>query len=269
MAERIAEWTRYRMAAKNRPLLPAGAERTLLEQARAGCPKATRALVESHMRLVVQTASGYARDGLSVHDLMAEGTLGLMEAIRRFDLTRDSRFASYATWWVRACIRRHALCNRRIVGMPDSRGARLARARLRGTERRLTQELGRKPSYRELASALGVSEDDVVLVDTALSSRDVPILLGEVDTFEPRCDSFDPEQAVAEAEAHEKRTRTVQSALDALSERERALVCDHLYREDAKSLAELGRMLGVSRQRAGQILEGARQKLRAELQQVA
>ena len=141
MSQNDGDWGRYRHTAREKPLLEAKQERKLLERARAGDRGAVSELADSHMRLVVQVAARYARDGLSAHDLVAEGTLGLLEAIGRFDLSRDTRFAAYAAWWVRACVRQHALQNRRIVGMPNSRGARIVSARLRSTERRLTQSL--------------------------------------------------------------------------------------------------------------------------------
>jgi RNA polymerase sigma-32 factor len=260
-----AEWAEYRHAARTKPLLAAHEERTMLELAKAGNRCATAALVESHMRLVVQVASSYARDGLSVHDLVSEGMLGLMEAIHRFDLTRDARFATYASWWVRACVRQHALANRRIVSMPDSRGARVARARLRKVERGLAQSLGRTPTHAELARELGVSEREVEAVDVALSGRDQSIGLDA----EPLDEAQGPEQTLAARELSALRHVEVKRALEQLSERERRVVCEHICAEDEHSLAHLGRTLGVSRQRAGQILRGAEEKLRAELSTVA
>jgi RNA polymerase sigma-32 factor len=263
-----SEWTRYRSQAKARALLAARDEHDLLARAKAGDRAATRVLVDSHMRMVVQVASRYARDGLSVQDLVSEGVLGLLEAIRRFELERGSRFASYAAWWVRAFVRLHALSNRRIVGIPDTRGARLARSRLRSTERMLTQRLGERPSPQQIAAELGISERDVELVETALSGRDVTIAHAD-DAFDPRDESAGPEQAFAEREAEAVLCGQIRRALDRLSARERTLISEHLYAEDVQSLAHLGRELGVSRQRAGQILADARKKLRAELSCVA
>ena len=263
--ENHAEWSEYRHAARGKPLLGAHEERTMLELAKAGNRCATAALVESHMRLVVQVASSYARDGLSVHDLVSEGMLGLMEAIHRFDLTREARFATYASWWVRACVRHHALANRRIVSMPDTRGARVARARLRKVERTLSQSLGRKPTHAELANELGISEREVEMVDVALSGRDQSIGQGA----EPLDEAQGPEQAVAASELSALRNAQVKRALEHLSDRERTVVREHLCAEDEHSLAHLGRTLGVSRQRVGQILRGAEEKLRAELSTVA
>ncbi len=264
------DWGRYRQSASEKPLLDASRERALLERAKRGDRQAMSELVDSHQRLVVQIASRYSREGLSAHDLMAEGMLGLLEATLRFDLARESRFASYATWWVRAYVRRHALQNRRIVGMPNSRGARIAASRIRSTERGLTQALGRPPSRSEIAQALEVSEQDVELVLQALSARDTLLFQGEADaTFELPDASMGPEEALADAELRAERACFVHEAFEDLSGREQAVVRGHLYSEDSRSLAEIGRGLGVSRQRAGQILAGAREKLRARLARVA
>lgn len=270
MHDTDVEWGRYRHRAREKPLLSAEVERDLLVRAQAGDQRAVHALVESHMRLVVQVASRYAREGLSAHDLVSEGVLGLMEAVRRFDLIHDARFASYAAWWVRACVRRYALANRRIVGGPSTRGARIARARLRQTERLLTQRLGEKPSRAQLAQYLGVSEQDVELVEVSLSSRDVSLTAEDGSTSIELPDELaSPEEAVADAEHLLACQRSVRRALSALTEREQAVVREQFLEEEGMSLADLGRQLGVSRQRAGQILAGARDKLRARLEAVA
>jgi RNA polymerase sigma-32 factor len=134
----------------------------------------------------------------------------------------------------------------------------------------LTQRLGRRPTLSELAEALGVSEHDVELVDVALSSRDVSLAPQDhASPVEFPDEGLGPEQAFAEAEHQSVCERTVERALTALSERERALVREQFFEEDGKSLADLGRALGVSRQRAGQILAVARDKLRAQLVAVA
>jgi len=262
------DWGRYRHKAREKPLLSAELERSLLKRAQVGDQRAVHELVESHMRLVVQVASRYAREGLSAHDLVSEGVLGLMEAVRRFDLAHDARFASYSAWWVRACVRRYALANRRIVGGPSTRGARIARARLRQTERLLAQRFSRRPTRAELAEQLGVAEHDVELVEVALSSRDVSLTTEEqtgAGTLDLADETASPEQAVAEAEHQAACERSIHRALTGLSDRERAVVREQFFEEDGKSLADVGRALGVSRQRAGQILAGARDKLRARL----
>jgi RNA polymerase sigma-32 factor len=270
MGERGNEWRRYQHAARQSPLLEAERERELLLRAQQGDQEASSELVQCHMRLVVQVAFRYAREGLSEHDLVSEGVLGLLEAVRRFDLSRPTRFAGYAGWWVRASVREFALANRRIVGTPSTRGARVVRARLRRAERTLSQELGRKPSVGELSRALSVSEQDVELVDVALSARDLSLAVGEpLGSLEPEDGAPGPEQVVAEAEAQAACAASLHAALRSLNARERAVVCEHLYTDETRSLTDLGRVLGVSRQRAGQIFASACDKLRARLASVA
>ncbi len=267
MVHHAEDWSRYRRAAQQAPLLTAEHERMLLRSAQDGRRFAVDELIASHMRLVIDVASRHARPGLDAHDLIGEGVVGLLEAVRRFDLSHQTRFSSYAVWWVRACVRQFALANRRIVGMPSSRGARIVRAGLRAIERSLAQQLERIPSRAEIAQALGVREADVDAVDRALSCWDIS--LSQSEPAEPWDDRPGPETMVGDAELETLRQRSMQRALGMLSARERELVCERLCEDDGKSLTELGHELGVSRQRAGQILAGAREKLRGCLEQVA
>jgi len=261
------DWNHHRRAAQHAPLLSAERERTLLRAAQGGSRCSRDELIASHMRLVVDIASRHARAGLNAHDLIGEGVVGLLEAINRFDLTRETRFSSYAIWWVRACVRRFALANRRIVGMPSTRGARIAQARLRGVERGLCQQLGRVPSRDEVAQSLGIKEDEVEAVDHALSSWDVS--LSQPESADPADERPSPEMLVADAEDDTLRHHRMQEALAALSQREQQLLCERLCEDEGKSLSDMGREFGVSRQRAGQILASAREKLRHCLEQAA
>lgn len=264
------QWGRYRHSARNRPMLEVERERELLVQAQAGEQAALAELIECHMRLAVKVASRYARDGLAAHDLVSEGVLGLLEAVRRFDLRHQTRFASYAAWWVRAFIRRYALANRRIVGVPTTRGARVARARLRQTERELTQRLGRKPERDEIALSLGISERDVELVDVALSYRDVSLTVQEgSQAFEPIDEQAGPEECFVEQERRSRMQEAVADAMGLLSTREQTVLSKQFFSDSGESLSSVGRELGVSRQRVGQILAGAREKLRGKLEAVA
>lgn len=265
-----SQWSQLKANALLRPWLAADEERELLKRAQEGDRQAVRALVDSHMRLVMQIASRYERDGLSVHDLVSEGVVGLIEAIGRFDMSHQTRLSTYASWWVRARIREFAFENRRTVPIPSTRAARVARARLNVVRRKLSQELGREPSHAELAVAIGVAESDVATVATALSAHDVS-LSPDADgfAFEPADDRINPEQAVAERESERVLRRALSTALDTLSERDRKIVHEQFLAEDLKSMAELGRSLGVSRQCVCQIFARLRKKLGRELKHVA
>lgn len=258
------DWGRQRRAAQAAPLLSPERERELLALAQQGNRRAIDEIVSSHMRLVISIAARHARGCLSPHDLVAEGAVGLLEAIQRYDCTRDTRFASYAVFWVRACVSRFALANRRIVGAPSTRAGRKAQARLRSTERQLVEQLGRFPSRSELAQALEIDEEEIHAVDAATFD----LSLGHEGVAEPSDPRPWPEAVVAEQEARSLRERCVARALDVLSAKEQSIVCQHMG-EESRSLADMARELGISRQRTGQIMAKARQKLRGCLEQVA
>jgi RNA polymerase sigma factor (sigma-70 family) len=244
--------------------LEAPREQLLLEAARAGDRWAVQQLVHSHMRLVIKIAARYARAGLAPEDLVGEGVVGLIEALQRFDPARGVRFGGYAAWWIRARVSHFALAQRRAVGIPSTRNARVVIRFLARAERTLTQRYGRAPSLDELAHEIGVPTDELAQVQAALHSHDVPLELPL------SLDMESPEQLVMERERAEVRQELVHKALERLSVRERALVHEHYLQEDgARSLGQLGREYGVSRQRLGQVLSNAREKLKAQLERVA
>lgn len=261
-----------RRRAARAPMLAADTERELLAQIRDhDDPKAMAALLDSHLRLVLAMAHRYTRHGVSLEDLVAEGNLGLVEAARRFEADRGTRFSTYAAWWVRALIRRYALANRRIVPAPSTRNARKLIGTLRTTERKLSAELGRAPTPTEVAEALGVEVKDVEMVDTALRARDV--------SFGPRPDGTDfelaspkasPEQQVADHQLAARSKQSVHRALDLLDAREREIVEKRFLEEDRQTLSNIGSTMGLSRERVRQLEVRAREKLRvALLNQVA
>lgn len=234
-------------------------------------PVALGALLTSHVRLVLSIAKKYARHGLPHEDLVAEGSLGLVEAARRFDTTRQTRFSTYAAWWVRALIRRYTIANRRIVGAPSTRNARRLISSLRVTQRVLAAKLGRPATRDELAAELNVTAEDVATVDAALSGRDLslgPRADGQV--VELPSESKSPEEQASANEAAEINRRRVAAAMAELEDRERIIIEKRLLAEDRETLARIGARMGVSRERVRQIELRARQKLRdALLEQVA
>jgi RNA polymerase sigma-32 factor len=269
-----AHLDRIRRAAQRSPVLDADTERRLVADYQSGSRKALEALIASHMRLVLSVADRYAQRGVPLEDLISEGTLGLMEASRRFDPAVGTRFGTYAGWWVRAFIRKHALSTRRIVTAPSTRNARRILWSLRRTQQSLAQKLGRPPSRDEIAQDLGVSWEEVAMVEGVLGGRDLPIgpasTVDDVPTYEPRDQTPSPEERAARHEGHEQARQRVHAALKRLGEREREIVQRRLLEEDPSSLAVLGETFGVSRERVRQIQERAQKKMRAALlEQVA
>jgi len=262
--DRLASLRRTAMAA---PMLDADEEIELIHRTRRGDQRALGRLLDSHLRLVLAVARRYAGNGISTEDLVSEGNLGLVEAAHRFDAERGTRFGTYAAWWVRAHIRRYALANRRIVATPSTRNARKVLSRLRATQRELAQAAGRSAERSTVAEELGVTEEDIAMVEAALSGRDVPIGFGEdgAPSFDVVDASPSPEQLAAEDETRELHRDAVAEALDELSEREREIVRRRFFEDEGTTLAVLGEVFGLSRERVRQIEKRAQRKLRSAL----
>jgi RNA polymerase sigma factor (sigma-70 family) len=244
-------------------------ERSLLAAAKAGKQDALLLLVESHMRLVVDIARRYARPAIPTQDLVGEGTVGLVEAIRRFECTRDTRLSTYAKWWIRARVRAYALANRNLIATTSTRAGRLAASRHSIVERSLSQRLGRPPVLGELASALEIPLPELEAILQARSSRVVPLELeGESSSFEPEDRRLDPEQTYGEAEEREQVAKVLRSVLSQLTERER-MVLEAQLSDGKQTLREVGEALGITRQRASQIAADIRKRLREHMPAVA
>ena len=258
-----------RARAQSAPILDVDAEHRLAAAARTGSRSALDQLLVAHLRLVLRIARGYVKHGVPYEDLVGDGMVGLAEAAQRFDPERGVRFSAYAAWWIRAHIRRSTLANRRIVATPSTRAARKLIARLRETERALGQQLGRIATREEVAAALGVTADDVGMVDTALRERDV--VVGDIEHGGVELADFDcsPEQLVADAELRADVERAVGRAVGTLTEREREIVRRRITSDDADTLSVVGQALGLSRERVRQIESKACEKLRTVLEECA
>jgi RNA polymerase sigma factor (sigma-70 family) len=264
------EWARIRTGAHRARYLEAEEERTLLLRAAAGDRCACSELVDSHMRLVVDIAQAYARSGVPAQDLVSEGTVGLLEAISRYDFAVNTRLSTYAWWWVRARVRAYSLANRRLVGFPSTRAARVALSKLSRTTRTLTRELARPPTRSELAEALGVPCAELEAVVLALNGRDVPVDGDEDDAVcgQPADGQADPEQALVEREQRASFALALSKTLPALSERHRKVLALS-FGDGEQTLVDVSRVLGVSRQRAAQMAAEIRTRLRKNLPALA
>jgi len=258
---------RIRRAAIEAPMLDAETERDYLRRIQeSDDPVALNALLVSHLRLVLSVAQKYTGHGIGLEDLVAEGNLGLVEAARRFDRSKGTRFSTYAAWWVRALIRRFTIANRRIVGAPSTRNGRRLLSSLRQTQRKLSAQLGAPPTREQVARALDVTAEEVAMVEAALSGRDVSIGPTE-DGHVVDLPSFgaSPEEQASANEIHRMNEASVAAALEHLDERERLIVEKRLLHDDKETLANIGTKMGLSRERVRQIELRARQKLRQAL----
>lgn len=263
--------SQLRRAAMEAPMLDADHEAELLRAIQQrGDRNALARLLAAHLRLVVSVAARFSRAGVSLAELVAEGNLGLVEAARRFDAAKGTRFSTYAAWWVRARISRFAMGNRRIVAAPSTRNARKLLAGMRSAERALQQESGERPTREQIATATGTSEEDVALVETALAARDVPVGPSDDGTsIELDAQGPSPEQEIADGQEARMRAERIGRAMALLDGREREIVQRRILEDEEETLASIGEVLGLSRERVRQIEVRAKRKLRAALLEVA
>jgi RNA polymerase sigma-32 factor len=253
-------------ATRATPLLSLVEEQRLARAARGGDAQALENLLRPHFRLVLAIAHEHSRRCAGLEDLIGEGMLGLLEAAQRFDPERDVRFAAYAAFWIRAYVRRYTLRYRRAVRLPSTRNARIVLAHLHAVQAKLERESGEAPTHQQVAGALGVSEQDVIEMDTALRSRDVPCGV-EVNgaTFELSSDDPSPEQALLRRREVRAAEARVKRALGQLDSRERHILQRRQLTDDVVTLREIGQELGISHERVRQIEVMATNKLRQEL----
>src|SRR6201997_1469647 len=245
-------------------------ERALAERFRAqGDLEAARELVLSHLRFVVHIARGYSGYGLPIGDLIQEGNVGLMKAVKRFDPTVNVRLVSFAVHWIRAEIHEYVLRNWRLVKIATTKAQR----KLFFNLRRLKKNLSWLSAEETLAVArdLGVSPSEVTEMEKRLAARDLSFdPAPEADDEElyspasylPSPDS-DPAASVEDAESADDSSTRLRSALGRLDARSRDIVERRWMSEDNKAtLHQLARKYGVSAERIRQIESSALGKLR-------
>jgi RNA polymerase sigma-32 factor len=230
----------------------------------------------AHMRLVISMASRFRHFGLSMGDLIQEGHVGLLEAAARFEPEREVRFSTYATWWIRASMQDYVLRNWSIVrgGTSSAQKAlffnlRRLRARLARGDNMLTGPA----LYKEISSELGVSEADVALMDSRLSSPDSSLNAPMNDENSGSADRMDflvsdaplPDEIVGETIDVERRSGWLHKALGVLNDRERQIIAERRLQDEGATLESLGEALGISKERVRQIESRALEKLRVAL----
>jgi RNA polymerase sigma-32 factor len=264
---------RFLSEARRYPRLSEAEERELgIAVRQRGDMDAARRLVVHNLRLVVAIAYQYRRAWTNILDLFQEGSLGLMEAVKRWEPTLGPRFGSYAAYWIRAFVLKFLLTNSRLIHVGNTRAGRKLFFRLE-KERQKLLAAGFEVTPKLLAAKLDVDEKELDQVSQHLDSREV--------SFEPRAgapeDSYPlseriaaeqdtPEERAVEAEMVGAVARFVDGFRERLTdERERAVWIEHLAAEEPVSLGTLGERFGVTKQRMGQIADRLKKRFREEI----
>ncbi|MBI5507627.1 MAG: RNA polymerase factor sigma-32 [Deltaproteobacteria bacterium] len=271
-----SEFRRYVAEVARTPLLSRDEELTLARRLRdEGDVAAAHQLVVSNLRFVVKIAYEYRGYGLRLLDLVQEGNIGLMKAVKKFDPEKGYRLISYAVWWIRAHIHDYIMRSWSLVKLGAGHVRRKLFFKLRSEKSRFEQLAGdptHDSSDAALALHLGVSESDLAEMDVRMAARDfsldAPVAVGADSSHLDAMSEPEPDQEAALGAKEER--RLLQGALaDAasdLDEKERFVLESRLLADEPATLAEIGDHFGVSRERARQIETRVIGKLRDAMQ---
>jgi RNA polymerase primary sigma factor len=245
------------------PLLSAEQEQQLARDIEAGDTEARDQMVRANLRLVVNIARGYTGRGLDLQDLIAEGNLGLLHAVERFDYSLNIRFSTYASYWIKESIKRALTNTSKPIRIPGYMVQLLGEWRRATTK--LQDELGRTPTHEEVAEFLGLSRKKLAIIEKAIRVYNALPQAEQAEAgwsignmiVDDRAKA--PDTAMAETEE----TRQVLKLLHQLDERSATVLRMRfgLGKQEPKTLLEIGELLGLTRERVRQIERQALQKL--------
>ncbi|MBI2962541.1 MAG: RNA polymerase factor sigma-32 [Deltaproteobacteria bacterium] len=261
---------RYLAEIRRYPLLtPEEEHRLAVEYKEYGDVKAAYRLVTANLRLVVMIARRYENAFRNLFDLIQEGNIGLMEAVKKFDPYRGIRFPSYAVWWIRAYIIRYLMNNFRLVKLGTTQAQRRLFFNLQKEKQRIEAE-GFEVSPKLIARRLEVKPSEVVEMEQRMSARDVsvdsPVSPGEEGTmldFLPSESST--EEAVADAHYRKAIAEKMREFGVTLSGKDRTIFEKRLLTEDPMTLQEIGELYDISRERVRQVEERLKKRLKEYL----
>jgi RNA polymerase primary sigma factor len=251
------------------PLLTPPQEIELAAKIRNGDRTARALMISSNLRLVVTIAQDYANLGLPLLDVISEGNIGLMTAVDRFDPSKGAKLSTYAAWWIRQSIKRALSNQSKTIRLPVHLGDKIAK--VRRVALHMSEELGREPTDDELGEEIGIASEKVSQLKAASirpASLDTPVSDDDLTEFG---ESVEDEQARTPFELLRDKDlhNDVDGLLEALNDREKKIISQRFGFDGGarKTLEEIGRKLGVSRERIRQLENIALSKLRRALSQ--
>ena len=263
--------SRYLSEIRRFPLLEPGEEFMLAKRWREhGDSKAAHKLVTSHLRLVAKIAMGYRGYGLPVAELISEGNVGMMQAVKRFDPDRGFRLATYAMWWIRASIQEYILHSWSLVKMGTTAAQKklfFNLRKLKGQMQAIDEGDLSPENVAKIATTLDVPEADVVSMNRRLASPDhslnAPLRQdGEGEWQDWLVDDVDNQEIqLADREELGKRRKLLNDAMRGLNERERHILMARRLRDNPTTLEDLSQHYNISRERVRQIEVRAFEKL--------
>jgi RNA polymerase primary sigma factor len=247
------------------PLLTPEEERELAYRIQGGNLEAREHMIKANLRLVVSIAKNYAGRGLTLMDLIEEGNIGLMRAVEKFDPQEETRFSTYATWWIKQSIRRALVNTVKTVRIPSYLVEVITR--LRHKQAALEQELGREPTLRELAKALDIEEDNIRVLKRAIRAEATGSGTVSLDSMPTAHETIVDEKMKRPEEVFFRRydLAKIDELLSAISQRE-AMILRLRFGLDKEikqpmTLKEIGQRIGLTRERVRQIEAEALRRL--------
>jgi RNA polymerase primary sigma factor len=248
-------------------LLTKEEEKILAEAIKQGDPKAVQEMVRRNLKYVVTVANKYRGFGISLQDLIEEGNIGLIQAAKRFDVSRNVKFITYAVWWIKQAII-HSLAEQSgTVKLPVKQAGKVSRFNKKSQE--MFEGMEREPTQSEVAKSLGYNDDEINSIMRAYRthlSLDTPLKNDEhtpyLDLLENQ-DLTPYDDQIMQKSLNEK----IDQMLEDLSEREsRILKMRFGFFGEVKTLEEIGQKIGLSRERVRQIEKRAKERLKSKLQ---